>query len=180
MQTGGENTNGRSTASSGKKTAAPKPPEDKSKRPSPPGVAQVTLGGHPIEIDYSRPSMRGRKIYGGLVPFGKVWRTGANEATALTTDADITIGGVTIPKGSYTVYSLPDADKWQLIINKQTGQWGTVYDQKQDLVRIPMTTTSLEKPVEVFTMTFEKKDDATAQLNVDWESTRASVIVKLK
>jgi hypothetical protein len=112
--------------------------QDKSKRPSPPGTAEVTLKGKSITIDYSRPSMRGRKIMGALVPYGKVWRTGANEATTLTTPIDLNIGGTKVPAGKYTIWTLPSADTWKLIINKQTGQWGTVYDEKQDLARIEM------------------------------------------
>src|SRR5947207_10019570 len=98
--------------------------QDKSKRPSPPGTAEVTLKGKKITIDYSRPFMKGRKIMGELVPYGKVWRTGANEATTLTTEADVNIGGANVPAGTYTLYTLPSEGTWKLIINKQTGQSG--------------------------------------------------------
>src|SRR6185503_15232723 len=107
--------------------------EDKSKRPSPPGTAEVSLKGKTITIDYSRPSMRGRKIMGELVPYDKVWRTGANEATTLTTPVDLNIGGTKVPAGKYTLWTLPSAGTWKLIINKQTGQWGTNYDEKTGL-----------------------------------------------
>src|ERR1700749_2167960 len=100
--------------------------QDKKPPASPPGQATLTFAdGKTVTIDYSRPSMRNRKIFGGLVPYDQVWRTGANAATSLKTDVDLTIGGTAVPKGSYTVYSLPGMNSWQLIINKQTGQWGT-------------------------------------------------------
>ncbi|HET9180695.1 MAG TPA: DUF2911 domain-containing protein [Candidatus Angelobacter sp.] len=152
--------------------------EDKSKRPSPPGQAQVTLKGQTITIDYSRPFMRGRKIMGGLVPYGKVWRTGANEATTLTTPVDLNIGGTKVPAGKYTLWTLPSAGTWKLIINKQTGQWGTDYDPKQDLARVDMQKTSLSAPVQEFTMSFNKKSDDSADLVMQWETTNVSIPIK--
>ena len=150
--------------------------QDKSKRPSPPGTAQVTLGGKKITIEYSRPFLKGRKAVGGeLVPYGKVWRTGANEATSLTTEIDLNIGGANVPAGKYTLYTLPAEDGWKLIISKQTGQWGTVYDEKQDLVRIDMKTTQLSAPVEQFTILLEPVNPALAQLSLEWETTQVSV-----
>ena len=83
--------------------------------------------------------MRGRKIMGGLVPYGRWWRTGADNATTFQTEADLDIGGLKVPKGTYTIYTLPGAKEWQLIVNKQTGQFGTEYDQQQDLGRVKMT-----------------------------------------
>src|SRR5258708_17281124 len=128
---------------------------DKSKRPSPPGTAEVTLKQKRITVDYSRPSLKGRKAVGGqLVPYGQVWRTGANEATALTTEADLNVGGVNVPAGKYTLYTLPSEGTWKLIISKQTGQWGTIYNEDQDLARVDMQKTALEQPVEQFTISF--------------------------
>jgi Protein of unknown function (DUF2911) len=154
------------------------PPEDKSKRPSPPATAEVTLKGKKITIDYSRPSLKGRKVGQELAPYGKVWRTGANEATALNTEVDLNIGGVKVPAGKYTLYTLPSEGSWKLIINKQTGQWGTKYDQSQDLARVDMKKSALPQSVEQFTISFDKKDETTADLNLDWENTRVSVLVK--
>src|SRR5664279_3078053 len=95
---------------------------------SPPGTASVSFAdGKTVTINYSRPSVRDRKIFGGLVPYGQVWRTGANSATSLKTDVDLTIGGAAVPAGSYTLYTIPSESGWKLIINKQTGQWGTDY-----------------------------------------------------
>jgi hypothetical protein len=153
-------------------------PEDKSKRPSPPATAEVTLKNKKITIDYSRPSLKGRKVGQELAPYGKVWRTGANEATALNTEIDLNIGGVKVPAGKYTLYTLPSEGTWKLIINKQTGQWGTKYDESQDLARVDMKKTALPQSVEQFTISFDKKNENTANLNLDWENTRVSVEVK--
>jgi Protein of unknown function (DUF2911) len=160
--------------------AIQQPPQDKSKRPSPPGTAEVVLNGKKITIDYSRPSMKGRKIMGDLVPYGKVWRTGANEATTLTTEADLNIGGTNVPAGKYTLYTLPSEDTWKLIINKQTGQWGTVYDEAQDLARVDMQKSQTQQPVEQFTISFDKKSDTSANLVMEWENTRLTVPVKAR
>ena len=157
---------------------AQQPAQDKSKRPSPPGTAEVTLKNKKVTIDYSRPSLKGRKVGQELAPYGKVWRTGANEATALNTEIDLTIGGAKVPAGKYTLYTLPSEGTWKLIINKQTGQWGTQYDEAQDLARVDMKKTSLPQSVEQFTISFDKKNETTADLNLDWENTRVSVEVK--
>ncbi len=148
---------------------------------SPPGEASVKFDdGKTITVKYSRPSMRGRKVYGGLVPYEQVWRTGANAATSLTTDANLDIGGTTVPAGSYTIYTLPGETSWQLIINKQTGQWGTKYDQSQDLARIPMKVGQLPSGLETFTVSLDKTGARTAVLKLDWENTTASVSVSEK
>jgi hypothetical protein len=158
--------------------AAASQQQDKSKRPSPPAKAEVTLKGKTITIDYSRPSAKGRKIIGGVVPFNQVWRTGANEATTFSTPIALTIGDAKVPAGEYTLYTLPAENGWKLIINKQTGQWGTEYDQKQDLARVDMQTGKTPQPVEQFTISFEKKGDDAANLVLQWENTSASVLVK--
>src|SRR6516165_6915056 len=133
-------------------TWAQQPAQDKSQRPSPPGTADCTINGKKVTINYSRPSMKGRKIVGGLVPYGQVWRTGANEATTLTSAVDLNIGGSKVPAGTYTLYTLPSEGTWKLIINKQTGQWGTVYHEDQDLARVDMKKAAIDVPVEQFTI----------------------------
>lgn len=155
--------------------------QDKSKRPSPPAQAKWDLdGGKTVTIDYSSPRAKGRKIYGELVPFGQVWRTGANEATALVTPVDLTIGGTAVPAGSYTIFTVPNKDKWTLVISKKTGEWGTDYPgQANDLARIDMKVSALPSPVDNFTISFEKAGNG-ANLNIDWETTRASVAVSKK
>jgi DUF2911 family protein len=148
---------------------------------SPPATASQTFAdGKKVTIDYSRPSARGRKIMGGLVPYGQVWRTGANSATSFTTDADLLIGGTIVPAGKYTIYSLPGEGAWKLIINKETGQWGTKYDQSKDLARVDMKVGKTSAPVEQFTISFEKSGGGAATLKLEWENTSVSVDVKEK
>ncbi|HEU0185577.1 MAG TPA: DUF2911 domain-containing protein, partial [Blastocatellia bacterium] len=137
---------------------------------SPPGTTELTVNGKKITITYGRPSMRGRKIMGGLVPFGQVWRTGANEATALITEADLTIGNLAIPKGSYSIYTLPSESGWKLIVNKMVNQWGTVYDEKQDLGRVDMKVGKTSAPVEQFTITLAKSGNG-GVIKLEWENT---------
>ena len=152
--------------------------QDKSKRPSPPEQATWDLGGgKSVTVDYSSPRAKGRKIYGELVPFGQVWRTGANEATLLTTPVDLKIGGTSVPAGKYTLFTVPNKDKWTLVISKKTGEWGTDYPgPSNDLARIDMKTSALPSPAENFMISFEKAGSG-ANLNIDWETTRASVSV---
>jgi hypothetical protein len=147
---------------------------------SPPAQAAAKIGAASITIDYARPSMRGRKIMGELVPFDKVWRTGANAATTLKTDAAITIGGAEVPAGTYTIYSLPGEKAWKLIINKQTGQWGTVYDQAQDFARVDLKVDALPQPLEQFTITLVATGAKTGQLVLEWESTRLIAPIAVK
>ena len=148
--------------------------------PSPPARATVTLSGKQISIDYNTPSMRGRKIFGELVPFDKVWRTGANPATTLKTGANLEIGGAMVPAGTYTLYTLPSTGTWKLIINKQTGQWGTVYNQLQDLARVDMKKAMLPSPQEKMSISFEHTHGATTELHVRWETTDVWVPVSAK
>ncbi|MEK6373912.1 MAG: DUF2911 domain-containing protein [Acidobacteriota bacterium] len=138
---------------------------------SPPAKAAATLDGKKVTIDYSAPSKRNRAIMGGLVPYGQVWRTGANAATTLTTAADLMIGSLHVPKGTYTLYTIPGEKEWTLIVNKQTGQWGTDYDAAQDLGRVKMTVTPVKDTVETFAIGIGKA------LTLTWENTRASVPV---
>lgn len=141
---------------------------------SPADTVSASVGGANVGISYQRPSKRGRVIFGGVVPFDAVWRTGANTATGFTTDRNLTIGGVAVPAGSYTLWTIPGRTGWQLIINKQTGQWGTVYNQEQDLARIPMTVDRLTTPVEQFTMAVDG-----GRLSLAWDDTRAWVPIAI-
>src|SRR6266576_7213960 len=102
--------------------------EDKSKRPSPPASAECKFSdGKSVKIDYSSPRAKGRKIFGELAPYGKIWRAGANEATTLVTSGDINIGGKAVPAGKYSIFAIPAEDKWTLVISKKSGEWGTAY-----------------------------------------------------
>lgn len=150
-------------------------------KPSPPASATCDLGsGKTIKTDYSSPRMKGRKIYGGLVPYGEVWRTGANEATTFVTSSDVMVGGKAVPAGSYTIFTVPNADKWTLIINKKTGEWGIPYKYESDeLARVDMKVSKLPSPVENFTISYEKSGSG-CTMNIDWETTRASVDITAK
>src|SRR5438105_15099510 len=156
----------------GNQSAAKKPPL------SPPAKAETTINGNKITVDYSRPSMRGRKIMGDLVPYNKVWRTGANSATSLVTEPDLDISGERVAKGSYTLYTWPSEKTWKLIINKQTGQWGLDYDQAQDLARVDLKKEALKKSVETFTISFSPVKNGATNLILKWENTRLSVPIK--
>lgn len=157
------------------------------KRASPTATINADIDGNKVTIVYARPyttkpgTTEVRKIWGGLVPFGKVWRTGANEATILTTEKDLVMGETTIPAGKYSLYTLPaDDGTAKLIVNKQTGQWGTVYDEKQDLARIAMKGEKLDKSVDQFTMAIEKADGGVGVLKMMWEKTQFSLSFKVK
>ncbi len=148
---------------------------------SPPASASCDLGGgKTIKTDYSSPRMKGRKIFGDLVPFGEAWRTGANEATTFVTSADVTVGGKAVPAGSYTIFTVPKADKWTLIINKKTGEWGIPYKyQSDELARVDMKVSKLSSPMEDFTISYDKSGSG-CTLNLAWETTKASVDISAK
>jgi hypothetical protein len=152
--------------------------QDKSKRPSPPGTAAFTLaGGKTVTIDYSRPKMNNRKIYGGLVPYGEVWRAGANEATSFVTQSNLLVGGTAVPAGSYTLFILPQENgPWKLIVSKKTGEWGIPYPGEQfELARINMKTARTPATVQDFTISFDKHGPNAGAIKFDWENTSASV-----
>jgi hypothetical protein len=163
--------------------AAPPLQQDKSKRPSPPASATCTLpGGGTIKVDYSSPRMNGRKVYGGLVPWGAVWRAGANEATTFVPSVDVRVGNLDVPtvSGGYTIFVVPDATKWALIVNKKTGEWGIPYSwQAMELGRTDMKVSSFPTPLENFTIGFDQKAGG-CTLYMDWETTRASVEIMTK
>lgn len=167
-------------APSAEAPAAPGPePQVRTAPLSPRDTARAVLSGSEVFIDYGRPSMRGRTIMGDLVPYGQVWRTGANAATHLHTEADLEIGGTRVPRGTYTLYTLPAEDRWLLIINRQTGQWGTQYDPAQDLARIPLRRSQTAAPVEQFTIDFVPTGAASADLAMEWERTRLTVPIRV-
>jgi hypothetical protein len=128
-----------------------------------------------VMVDYGRPHQRGRKIFGDVVPWGQVWRTGANAATQLITNRPLVIGGTTVPAGTYTLWTLPSASGAELIINKQHGQWGTDYDAAQDLVRLPLTRSALTTPVEQFTIALDPSGSTGGTLRMRWEGTEYSI-----
>ena len=149
---------------------------DKNSRPSPAAKACCELAdGKSITVDYSSPRAKGRKIFGGLVPYGEVWRAGANDATTFVTTTDLMVGGTHVPAGKYTIFAIPNKDKWALVISKKTGEWGTAYPgPSEDLARIDMKASTLPAAVENFTIAFDKSAGG-CTLRMDWETTRASV-----
>ncbi len=153
--------------------------QDKASRPSPPAKAECKLqGGKGITIDYSSPRAKGRKIFGALVPYGQVWRAGANESTTFVVGSDVTVGGKAVPAGSYTIFTIPAEDKWTLVISKKTGEWGTAYPgPDNDLARIDMKVSKLASPVENFTIALDQAGTS-CTLKMEWETTEASVDIK--
>ncbi len=142
-------------------------------KPSPAAQAQCKFtDGKTITVDYSSPRMRGRKIFGDLVPYGEVWRTGANEATTFVTTANLTVGGKGVAAGSYTIFTVPSQASWKLIINKKTGEWGIPYKYEADeLGRVDMKVSQTPSAVENFAIAF----DQACTMTVSWENTLASV-----
>jgi len=142
---------------------------------SPPANTAVTINGHHVKVEYYAPSMHGRKIMGSLVPWDQVWCTGANWATKITSDADLEVAGLKLPKGSYSIWTLPNAKEWMLIVNKQTGQFHLDYDASQDFGRVKMNLKTLAMPVETFTIQLTSAGGAKGTLALSWENTEASV-----
>ena len=155
--------------------------QDKSKRPSPPEQAKCDLGGgQTLTVDYSSPRAKGRKVFGGIVPYGEVWRAGANEATTFVTTADLKVGDKDVPAGKYTIFTIPQEDGWTLIISKKTGEWGIPYPgEGADLARTEMKAGKLPAPVENFTISMDKTGNGCV-LKMAWENTQASVEISKK
>jgi hypothetical protein len=165
-----------------------------SKRISPHETISAVVDGNRVTIVYGRPYTKDpktgeiRKIWGGLVPYGKIWRTGADEATLLITQQPIVLGGVTIPAGAYTLWTLPNGEgKAQLIVNKQIGQWGInprdpkqAYDAALDVVRIDLKKDALEHPVDQFTISIAENPSGGGVLKLAWENTQYSTTFTVK
>src|SRR5947209_10472814 len=167
--------------------------EEKASRPSPAAQAQCQFAdGKTIRVDYSSPRAKGRKIFGGLVPYGEVWRTGANEATTLKTEGDLDLIGTTVPAGTYTLFTIPKPDKWTLIISKKTGEPGIPYPgEKEDFARVEMKVEHLSQIVDPFTITLEPPRPSQlltlgvggptpARLCLAWENTKACINLNAK
>ncbi|OGX91441.1 DUF2911 domain-containing protein [Hymenobacter coccineus] len=155
--------------------AQDKMPEDKSKRPSPPATATAMVNGTTVTIDYSRPSLKGRKIFGELEPYGKVWRTGANEATTFTVDKPVKINGKALPAGKYGLFTIPTATTWTVIFNKVPNQWGAFkYKESDDALRVTVPAKTLASPVEVFDITVDKA----GKVAMKWDMTEVDFTVK--
>jgi hypothetical protein len=143
---------------------------------SPHQAVSYDFGGKKITITYGRPSKKGREIFGALEPYGKVWRTGADEATTIETTADLMLGSLHLEKGKYALFTLPEKDKWTLIINKTVNQWGAFkYDASQDVGRAPMTVAKASAPVEQLLISIDKKNNMEGTLKIAWDDVVASI-----
>ena len=147
---------------------------------SPRDTVRATVGTARLTIDYSRPSRRGRTLVGDLLPYDEVWRTGANAATQLSTTAPIELGGVSLRPGTYTLFTLPSQNAVALIINGQSGQWGTRYDASRDIARLPMTVDSTPANVEQFTIRVDGAEAGASRLVMEWGRFRWSALLRAK
>jgi hypothetical protein len=152
---------------------------------SPSATTSATIGGKQLTIKYNAPSVRGRQIFGegGIVshdPTYPVWRAGANSATAFHTDADLDIKGLKVPAGDYTIFVQVTPEPWQLIINKQTKQWGLAYDKSQDLGRVPMDVAKPSAPIETMKITLSSTGAKTGKLQIEWDKYLASAPITAK
>lgn len=144
-------------------------------RKSPHETTTAKVGSAEVTIEYGRPYKKGRDIFGGLEPLGKVWRTGADEATTFETTGDLMVGGIHVPAGKYALFTIPDKDKWTLVLNKTAKQWGAFkYDQGQDLGRTQMKVAKLDAPLEQLTIEIEASGDK-GTLSIAWDTTKATV-----
>lgn len=141
-------------------------------------TVNASAGGATLWVDYGRPAKRGRVVFGGVVPYGELWRTGANAATQFRTDRALDFGGHVLQPGTYTLWTLPAADGWKLVVNSETGQWGTEHKGDRDLFSVPMQVGALSEPVERFTISIEPAEDG-GELRLDWDTTRATAAFKV-
>jgi Protein of unknown function (DUF2911) len=145
-------------------------------RASPHETITSTINGKKISITYGRPYKKGRVIFGGLEPWGKVWRTGADEATTITLEGDAMIGPLHVVAGTYSLFTIPNEKEWTLVLNKTAKQWGAFkYDAAMDYGRAPMKVSKPAAPVEQMTIAIEKKNDHEAVLKVMWDESAALI-----
>jgi len=145
---------------------------------SPAATADVSLNGKAITIHYNSPRLKGRTIGSDIVPYGEVWRTGANPATTLVTPANLKIGTLDVPAGTYTLFTLPNKDQWLFIVSKKTGEWGIPYPEGNDLGRTPMTSKPVGSPQENMSISFENTKGNSTELHVKWGTTDQYVTIK--
>jgi Protein of unknown function (DUF2911) len=146
--------------------------------PSPPATANVTLNGKAVTINYNSPRLKGRTIGSDIVPYGEVWRTGANPATTLITAGNLKIGTLDVPAGTYTIFTLPSAKQWIFIVSKKTGEWGIPYPEGNDLGRTPMTSKPMSSSQENMSISFENTKGSSTELHVKWGTIDQYVGVK--
>ncbi len=148
-------------------------------RPSPLAIVTMKYDETYVKITYSQPHKRGRQVFGELVPYGQVWRTGANEATEITTTGDLLIASDTLKAGTYSIFTIPNPDKWTIIFNKHLGQWGSYnYVEKADVMRAIVPVNELQDVVyEPFTISFEQKNEK-AELLLQWDDSKVSLPIE--
>lgn len=131
-----------------------------------------------LKIVYSQPSKKGREIFGGIVPFGRVWRTGANEATEITLTTDITLGGKELKAGTYSMFTIPGEDRWTIIINADVGLWGSYnYNPKRDVLRLDVPVTTTQEAIELFNISIDSNNDK-AEIYISWDRTKVAIPVQ--
>ena len=144
-------------------------------RSAPREQAALTLAGKRLTIDYGRPALAGRPVFGVLVPWGEIWRTGADEASRFSSELDLRFAGVVVPKGKYSLFTVPSEGGWQLVLNQVADQWGAFnYDPAQDVVRVPMRFESVSAPIERLSMALTASGENAATLWIGWEKTVVS------
>jgi Protein of unknown function (DUF2911) len=141
---------------------------------SPSSIAHHEKNGLEITVEYCRPYKKNREIFGGLVPYNKVWRTGANEATIIRINKNVIFAGKTLKAGVYTLWSIPSPTDWQIVINGEVGQWGTEYNEKRDILRVPVHSTKLKVPLEMLIIDFTDTEKGTEML-IKWDDTLVNV-----
>ena len=147
-------------------------------RPSPLNIASVRYKDHYVKVTYSQPQKNGRALFGELVPFGKVWRTGANEATEITTIRDIQMDSIILKAGTYSIFTIPEKEKWTIVINADVGLWGAYnYNIQKDVWRFDVPVQSADKTYEPFTIIFDHRNEV-ADLLMLWENTKVSIAIK--
>ena len=150
--------------------------EAEPERLSPHESVMAMLGEANITVTYGRPYKKGREIYGGLVPYDEVWRTGADEATTLETDRDLMLGALHVPAGKYALFTIPGASMWTLIVNKVSDQWGAFsYDEAEDLGRVQMSVSETAEMMEQLTIGIEAGEGTNGTLSIDWDMTSATL-----
>lgn len=149
------------------------------KSKSPEATAQINQNGVSVQVEYCQPSKQGRKIFGGLVPYGQVWRTGANEATIVEFDQNVTVAGQPVDEGEYSLWSIPSENSWIVILNRETGQWGTSYDQTKDVLRVPVAVRERNAVAEQFFISFAPQSGGTDMV-LAWDRTEAVVPIRAR
>lgn len=148
------------------------------KSKSPAETAKFDQNGLSVQVDYCRPYKKGREIFGKLEPYGKVWRTGANEATIFDVKQDVKIGDKALKAGKYSLWTIPNVDKWTIVLNSETGQWGTMYDEKKDVLRVDVPAGKTADIVEQLTIDFATAEGG-SDMNIRWDNTEVKVPIRL-